>query len=173
MLYVVTMLRSIALSLLNHLQLCIVVQGFYLVEVRLLGYENPTEKCQGCLRTYNGISTLRCCDDFSRSDQCTDGGRECDSYFIYCLRPLQSQDFQEGGCSNSDRTVTSAVNVDDEMIDFTQSEILGLNNPFQLQGLTKDYRVSYTSVNSEYIHRQLIVNNFMTSHIHAGSSTFY
>ena len=127
--------------------MCVIVQGLYQVEVRLLGYENPTQRCLS-----NGGQRLSCCDDFNRQDRCTDGDRECDSYFIYCLRPFQTQGSQEGGCSNSDRAERSAVNVDDGMIDFSQTEVLGLNNPFQLQGLTDDYRVSYlTLVNSECI----------------------
>ena len=135
---------SIAVFLYTHSQMCVIVQGLYLVEVRLLGYENPTQRCLS-----NGGQRLSCCDDFRRQDRCTDGDRECDSYFIYCLRAFQTRDSQEGGCPNSDRTVTSDVNTDDGMIDFSQSTVLGLNNPFQLQGLTEDYRVSYTSVNSE------------------------
>ena len=113
------------------------------MEVRLLGYENPTQRCQECRAFRSGVKS--CCDYYYRSTPC-DGDRKCDSYFMYCLRPLQSQDFQEGSCSNSDRTVTSAVNTDDEMIDFTQSKVLGLNNSFQLQGLTEDYRVSFYAV---------------------------
>ena len=131
---------------LNRLQMFVIVQGLYQVEVRLLGYENPTQRCQGC-RVFGSQRVRSCCDDFSRSTRC-DGDRKCDSYFIYCLRPLQSQ---EGSCSNSDRTVTSAVNTDDEMIDFSQSKVLGLNNSFQLQGLTEDYRVSLLAVYASLI----------------------
>ena len=146
LIHVRTMLCSNAVSLLNHLQMCVIVQGLYLVEVRLLGYENPTGKCQDCWKRFNGQWRWRCCDDFERSNQCTDGDRECDSYFIYCLRPFQTRDSREGGCSNSDKTVTSTVNTDDGMIDFSQSEVLGLNNPFQLQGLTEDYEVRHLTL---------------------------
>ena len=124
---------------LNRLQMFVIVQGLYQVEVRLLGYENPTQRCQGCRVFGSGVRS--CCDDFSRSTRCV-GDRKCDSYFIYCLRAFQTRDSQEGGCPNSDGTVTSAVNTDDGMIDFSQDIILGLENSFQFQGLTKDYTVS-------------------------------
>ena len=134
---------NVALSeLLSLLQLCVIVEGLYQVEVRLLGYENPTGRCQACQVLLNGIRS--CCDDFGKSDGCTDDDRECDSYFTYCLRPFGSQDSQEGGCSNLDNSerMTSNVSSDDGSIDFTQDIVLGLDNPFHLQGLTNDYTVS-------------------------------
>ena len=112
------------------------------MEVRLLDYENPTQRCQGCRFLDSGFRS--CCDDFSRSDRCTDGDRECDSYFTYCLRPFNFLDSQEGGCSDLDSSerMTSSVNSNDRSIDFTQDIVLGLDNPFHLQGLTNDYTVS-------------------------------
>ena len=105
------------------------------MEVRLLGYENPTQRCREC-RLINNLRS--CCDDFSRNDQCTEGDRECDSYFIYCLRPFGTSNAQEGGCSNFEKMVSS-VHTDDGMIDFSQSEVLGLDNPLHLRGLRDDY----------------------------------
>ena len=118
--------------------MCVRVQGHYNVEVRLLGYENPTQRCQGCRSFTSGVKS--CCDDFSRSTRCIDG-RQCDSYFIYCLRPFQTEDYQQGACSNFDGKVQSAANMDDGRIDFSQSLILGLDNPFHLEGLTQNYTV--------------------------------
>ena len=118
--------------------MCVIVKGLYHVEVKLLGYENPTQRCQEC-RLSNGLRS--CCDDFSRNDRCTDDDRECDSYFIYCLRPFETSNTREGGCSNFHEKMISGVNTDDNQsgIDFSQSKVLGLDNPLHLHGLTDDY----------------------------------
>ena len=123
---------------LNHVQLCVIVQGDYQVEVRLLGYENPTQTCQECLRNDR---QRRCCDSNNLATRgCSDGSR-CDSYFIYCLRAFDDEDSREGGCSDRER-MTSGRNWGDGSIDFTQDTVLGLDNPFYLQGLRSDYMVS-------------------------------
>ena len=56
-------------------------------------------------------------------------------YFIYCLRPLDS-DGQ--GCSGY-RNMTSLVNLDDGVVDFSQSIVLGLQNPLTLYGIEESY----------------------------------
>ena len=125
-----------------HLQLCVIVEGLYQVEVRLLGYENPTGRCQGC-PFHNGFRS--CCDSFNRNDRCTDGDRGCDSYFTYCLRPFGNQTSQDGGgCSDRDNSeiMTSQANENDGGVNFFQSTVLGLGNPFLFQGLTNNYMVS-------------------------------
>ena len=111
-----------------------------MVEVRLFGYENPTGRCEECPRESN-VEPRRCCDDFSRSSNCDEGDRECDSYFTYCLRPYG---VGGTGCSNFDEPVTSAVNTDDGPLDFSQSTVLGLPNPLQL--LLNDEILSVTDV---------------------------
>ena len=101
------------------------VEGKYMVEVRLFGYENPTGTCREC--DFN-TGTISCCDDCNRASNCGQEGRRSDSYFIYCLRP----DGIVGlGCSTYE-TETSTVNTDDGPLDFSQSTVLGLPNPLQL-----------------------------------------
>ena len=101
-----------------------------MVEVRLSGYRNPTGRCEECPHERN-VEPRRCCDDFNRYSNCFQGnrGRECDSYFTYCLRPYGTT-FR--GCFTYE-TVTSTVNTDDGPLDFSQSTVLGLPNPLQLQ----------------------------------------
>ena len=100
------------------------MEGRYVVEVRLFGYQNPTGRCEECLNQY----PKKCCDDFSRDSNCIEDGRECDSYFTYCLRPITTTG---RGCSVYE-TMTSTVNTDDGPLDFSQSTVLGLPNPLQL-----------------------------------------
>ena len=99
-----------------------------MVEVRLFGYENPTGRCEECPRRFTTLPK-RCCDDFDRDSNCDEDDRECDSYFTYCLRPFNTT---FSGCSTYE-TMTSTVNTDDGPLDFSQSTVLGLHNPFQLQ----------------------------------------
>jgi hypothetical protein len=69
------------------------------------------------------------------------GGERCDSYFIYCLRPLGTV---EVGCFNDEARATSLSNRDDGPgIDFSQSRVLGLSNPQSFSGLGDAYEVSY------------------------------
>ena len=100
------------------------------MRVMLFGYENTHGRCQGCPR--NMYSQRSCCDDFNEFDSCT-GDRLCDSYFTYCLRPLQRTG---RGCPNNR---TSTVNTDDRYINFFNATVLGLPNPLLLPGLTEAY----------------------------------
>ena len=111
------------------------VEGRYLVEVRLNGYSNPTERCPGCQN--------RCCDGFTTVNACT-GSSSCDTYFIYCLRPFGDVRQHPLGCSKSSNEYRniSSINTDDGFLDFSQSTVLGLNNPQVLSGLEDLYRVS-------------------------------
>ena len=99
-----------------------------MVEVRLFGYQNPTGRCEQCPNSFIS-DPRRCCDDFSRDSNCDEGDRECDSYFTYCLR---SNSVGGMSCTNFER-LTSTVNTDDGPLDFSQSTVLGLPNPLQLQ----------------------------------------
>ena len=56
--------------------------------------------------------------------------------FTYCLRAFGNQSSQEGGCSDPNERMRSGPNWDDGSIDFTQDKVLGLDNPFHLQGLS-------------------------------------
>ena len=115
-----------------------------MLEVRLNGYNNQEGKCLGCPRDQSD-SIHSCCDDFSRFSDC-DGNRRCDSYFIFCLRPLGSER-ERYDCQTlyNDTKVTSA-NGNDAPIDFTNEVVLGLENPFLLPGLTEEYEVSNNTV---------------------------
>ena len=116
------------------LQTYTMVQGLYLVEVRLYGYDNPTQTCQDCRR--RPLASPGCCDYFLTTT-CIDSDR-CDSFFYYCLRTIGSVG---RNCSYFGNR-TSTVNMDDGRIDFNKSTVLGLENPLQLQGLTDAYTVS-------------------------------
>ena len=113
-----------------------------MVELTLFDYDNPTGTCydpQWCVR--NGLH--RCCDSnfiLWTFLECT-GGRRCDSYFIYCLRPLGS----EGeGCSNYQQRISTFNQDDNNPIDVTRSTVLGLENPLILRGITESsYDVRY------------------------------
>ena len=127
-----------------QVQVCVLVEGRYLVEVRLNGYTNPTGQCQDCKILFDWIQT--CCDvevppEILRpitTSGCT-GDRRCDSYFNYCLRPFGDE--QPDGCS-SDEYTTSSRNSNDGPLNFTQSRVLGLSNPQVLSGLKDAYQVS-------------------------------
>ena len=117
--------------------MCVIVQGRYLVEVRLFGYSNPTGRCRGC-PPFDGSQSQSCCDAFDTTTCSSE--LLCDSYFIYCLRPLGSS--EGSGCSNFESRM-STVNTDDEPIDFSRRKVLGLNNPLLLSpGFTDTYSVS-------------------------------
>ena len=122
------------------MQVCVLVQGRYLLQIRLNGYNNPEGKCIGCLLDQSR-STHSCCDDYGRFSNCI-SDRRCDSYFIFCLRPFGSQR-EEYDCQTfyNDTRMTS-VNNNDGPIDFTNEIVLGLENPFLLPGLTEEYEVS-------------------------------
>jgi hypothetical protein len=76
------------------------------------------------------------------------GGDRCDSYFVYCLRPLGTV---EVGCFRNETRAVSTSNRDDGPgIDFTLSKVLGLSNPQNLSGLGDAYEVSYIYYDSSY-----------------------
>ena len=113
------------------------VEGRYLVEVRLNGYTNPTGRCRDC----NSITRLTCCDTLGPDTTNDCSGGRCDSYFIYCLRPFGDARQPPIGCSESSNEYRniSSVNMDDGPLDLTQSTVLGLDNPQVLSGLEDIY----------------------------------
>ena len=123
------------------------VNGHYLVEVRLFNYANPSGRCQGCpLRSTSNSGVLSsCCDDFGRFFRTCNSYRLCDNYFIYCLRPFGSTEI---GCSSYVNS-TSTVNTDDGPIDFSQGTVLGLPNPLLFKGFTGAYTVSGWSMHGQ------------------------
>ena len=112
--------------------------GLYVVEVQLFDYNNPTGTCQGCPPPPGSDGRHSCCDDLNSFDQCDRGSRFrlCDSYFIYCLRPLGSDG---EGCSNYRNRTSTGNDQDDPQLDFSQSVVLGLENPLVLEGSTETY----------------------------------
>ena len=114
------------------------VEGRYIVEVRMNGYSNPTGKCNCFRHTQNGRQQI-CCDSLN-INECM-GQERCDSYFLYCLRPFGTVVF---GCLNNETRAISAPNEDDGPgIDFSLSRVLGLSNPQNFPGLGDAYEVSY------------------------------
>ena len=120
------------------MQVCVLVEGRYVVEVRLNGYTNPSGKCNS-KDCFPDAHQQTCCDSHD-TDMCT-GSERCDSYFVYCLRPLGTVDL---GCLDNETRAVSVSNEDDEPdIDFSQSKVLDLSNPQNFPGLGNAYEVSY------------------------------
>ena len=109
-----------------------------MVELTLFDYDNPTGTCYDPQRCVRNDGQHRCCDD-SRASGCT-GSDRCDSYFIYCLRPLGSE---RQGCSGYEERISSRNQDDNTPIDVTQNTVLGLENPLILRGITESYDVRY------------------------------
>ena len=107
------------------------VEGRYFLEVSVHGYSNPTGTCRDC--SVDGQRVRGCCDRFRTTD-CS-GDLLCDSFFTYCVGS------DDGGCVDPLQQRTSAVNINDGPVNFSQSTVLGLENPLILQGLTHAYRV--------------------------------
>ena len=112
--------------------------GLYFLEVMLYGYRNPTGTCEDCV-----IGQTHGCCDRHNTTECSNF--LCDTYFDYCLRPLGSKEEGAGGCSYSGYIVTPTFNRNDGFINFSQSTVLGLDNPLILPGLTNDWNVSLTN----------------------------
>ena len=104
----------------------------YKVEVMVLFYDNPTNVC--------AERPLSCCDRLLASDPCTEDAR-CDNYFQYCLRPINTT-ASTRGCMSAEKYIISEVSQDGATINFTQPIVLGLPNPFMLEGLTETLEVS-------------------------------
>ena len=120
-------------------KVCVIVNGRYQVGVRLFNYSNPTGRCQECAVNQNGIHS--CCDSQTEFGIC-DGRLRCDSFFIYCLRPLNtSYSSMKEGCLGF-ANMTSSFNRDDGPVDFENATVLGLPNPLLFAGLTDTYMVS-------------------------------
>ena len=114
------------------------VQGHYVVELRLNRYSNPSGRCGHGDVCHNLFDQLYCCDSFSTRN--CHGDERCDSYFKYCLRPFGEVQLTSQQCFFNQ--VRSSTNPDDGPLDFSQSTVLGLNNPLRLFGQGA-YDVSY------------------------------
>ena len=114
------------------------VEGLYIVQVQLHGYDNPTQqRFLGC----NAIGCSTGCCDGNINGECTSDFRRCDTNFLFCLRPLNSR----FNCdSNRDDVMESNVEFNnDTNFDFSRSTFLGLNNPLVFRGLTNAWNVSH------------------------------
>ena len=93
-----------------------------MVEVHVQSYSNPTN------RAFDQDGD--CCDpNLVGSDSACTGTKLCDSYFIFCLRPLNTS-LTQRGCDTPN--ITSEVAQNNASIDFTQPTFLGITNPFHL-----------------------------------------
>ena len=106
-----------------------------MLEEHLHGYNNPTGTCQSCT-SQMAPDVMGCCDLYNTIE--CNSGLLCDSYFYYCLRALGS----EGEDCSYFGNVTSNVNCHDAFVDFSQSPVLGLDNPLILPGLTNNWNIS-------------------------------
>ena len=131
-------LLMLQLLLLSQLAL---VEGLYILQLQLLGYNNPTQQRIGFCNSNQCFGP--CCDG---SGSCTNGDRRCDTFFTYCLRPLDMLGFGCGSSSGSE--IQSDVNENDAAVNFSQSTVLGLSNPINFPGLTNDWNVSVLIVYS-------------------------
>ena len=122
-------------------QVCVVVEGRYLVEVRLNGYSNPTGKCGHVKHRCqtNTPGEFYCCDSY---DTTCSGNERCDSFFFYCLRPLGEDRL---GCLDNETRAESSSNENDRPINFSRSRVLGLDNPQKFSGLRNAYKVRQVS----------------------------
>ena len=120
---------SLCQNFINFVSQLTLIEGLYILQVQLLDYNNPTQQavvsgqfacCDGCIGTFR---------------------RRCDTFFIFCLRPLDTTGLGCGSSSGSE--IQSGVNVNDADIDYSGSTVLGLNNPLNLPGLTNDWNVGY------------------------------
>ena len=98
------------------------INGDYTVEVRTIGYSNPTN------RLFRG----NCCDPPILND--TVCGK-CDSTFFYCLKSFGGTEDCRGGQGST------LIAMDGAPLDFSQNTVLGLPNPLPLSGLTTKWKV--------------------------------
>ena len=153
-------LLTVQLVILSQLTL---VKGLYVIQLQLLGYDNPTQERIVCFFTPSFQCFFPCCDD--GSGPCTNGDRRCDTFFTYCLRPLNTT---ERGCSStSGNVLQSDVNENDAAVNFSQSTVLGLSKPINLPGLTNDWNVSVLIV------CMMCTIIIMLFYMHAGCSNIY
>ena len=115
----------------------ILVSGNYTLNITLVSYINQNNWCSVC-----SDDELGCCDNYD-ARTCI-GSNRCDTYFEYCLLPLETAITTDRIRCNPD--ATSTVLTDDGPIDFTQSVVLGLSNPLLLNGASTMWTVSKIEV---------------------------
>ena len=119
----------------------------YEVAVAISNYSNPQQirpLCNG--RCFNTL--FYCCDnDLGLQSDCPENMVEsrCDIYFVYCLRSRLDTTPGLVQCPDTTEAMTSDVNQNDRPLNFSQSKVLGLDNPLIFQGLTENWTVSLSS----------------------------
>ena len=113
-------------------------EGLYLAQIRVRSYSNPNNLCAECSFDHPFQSPFGCCDKFEETSFCT-GTDRCDNYFTYCLREFgtiaASRDCTPDTTQRSDSQNSGGE------IDFSQAQVLGLENPLQFSGITNNWEV--------------------------------
>lgn len=104
------------------------VRADYIFQVRTVSYNNLEGKL------INGDCCLVSRRFFFTQTNCV--LTACNIRFYYCLKSTSNTD---GGCVGG---ITSETNLNNERINFNNQTVLGLPNPLQLQGLTREWTVS-------------------------------
>ncbi len=122
------------------MQLSVLVSADYVLQVEMVSYSNPSNIHS------DGLS----CDPISN----------CDTFFTYCLLPRAST---AEVCPNTAPgfTLVSSIIRDGAEIDFSQLNVFGLPNPFNLTGISTAWEVM------TLLHFNLL------SFVVAGSSALY
>ena len=136
----------------------------YNLSITLNSYTNVNNLCIDCVD--QGIG---CCDDFA-GRRCTtpNRGSRCDTYFEYCLLPLNT--VASNGPVPCTVRARSNPATDDSAINFAQSTVLGLSNPLVLREPSSAWNVSYVCIESL---RLLTLLNFIVQDIRKISNVGY
>ena len=112
----------------------------YNLSITVNSYTNVNNLCIECMD--EGIG---CCDDFE-SRRCTtlNRGSRCETYFEYCLLPLNT--VASGGPISCTVRARSNPATDDSAINFAQSTVLGLSNPLVFREPSSAWNVSNITV---------------------------
>ena len=123
----------------------------YNLSITLNSYTNVNNHCIECRD--DGVG---CCDDFE-GRRCTtpNRGSRCETYFEYCLLPLNT--VSSNGPVSCTVRARSNPGTDDSAINFAQSMVLGLSNPLVLREPSSAWNVRLVDIMSKgkhsYIYR--------------------
>ena len=108
------------------------MSGRYSVSITLHSYSNLQHTCVRC-NTY-------CCDE-RRTGECT-GSSRCDTLFSFCLVREGSFSSNPPIRCNGPSTNTDTQSNSDGTINFALGAVLGITNPFVLDGISNLWTVS-------------------------------
>lgn len=103
-------------------------------------------KCPGCLEVNSDMAG--CCDRHGNLGLC-ESEQRCDSYFTYFVRRLdtvgggENCSMSAANANSTNNRITSQSNIDDADINFNNTTVLGLKNPFTLRGLDDEWNVRF------------------------------